>query len=129
MIRGGKATTESAEVRLQTWKKLVSEENGVTVWFAVRGRSMYPLLRAQRDRVPVKPMRPEEMQIGDIVLFPIRGQKADCAVSSATEAHRKTGGRPQKGGFLPFSIHEPYFISDGRPRVPFPKDSVRTARL
>ncbi len=38
-------------------------------WFTVVGNSMFPLIRVNRDRVMLASVQPEEIRVGDIVLF------------------------------------------------------------
>lgn len=40
------------------------------IWFTVVGGSMRPLIRRGRDRIMLVSVRPEEIRVGDIVLFP-----------------------------------------------------------
>jgi signal peptidase I len=63
---------------------------GEKVIIRMRGKSMNPYLREGKDRVVLSPYRPEELQIGAIVLFTYRdkyilhriiGRKGDCFVT------------------------------------------------
>ena len=40
------------------------------IWFTVVGGSMRPLIRVNRDKVMLVSVQPEEIRVGDIVLFP-----------------------------------------------------------
>ena len=52
---------------VEDWKKI--KDSGVPVWFRVVGNSMLPFIRANRDSVMIVPAGPEELEVGDIVLF------------------------------------------------------------
>jgi hypothetical protein len=62
---------------------------GEKVIIRIRGKSMNPYLRERKDCVVLSPYRPEELQVGAIVLFTYRdkyilhriiGRKGDCFV-------------------------------------------------
>ena len=45
-------------------------ECGIPIWFQVTGNSMYPFIRANKDKILLVPVKQDELKIGDIVLFP-----------------------------------------------------------
>ena len=66
---------------LDEWVRLVSAGDGdkleLPLWLQVKGNSMYPFIRSDTDKVILMPAKPEELKIGDIVLFPWKGTAAD----------------------------------------------------
>ena len=63
--------TQRVSLSIEQWMAL--REGGAEappIWFTVVGGSMFPLIRVNRDRVMLVSTSPEEIKVGDIVLFP-----------------------------------------------------------
>lgn len=63
--------TQRVSLSIEQWIAL--REGGTEappIWFTVVGGSMRPLIRRNRDRVMLVSVQPEEIRVGDIVLFP-----------------------------------------------------------
>ena len=63
--------TQRVSLSIEQWIALREGGNEAPpIWFQVVGRSMHPLIRVKRDQVMLVRVDPQEIQIGDIVLFP-----------------------------------------------------------
>ena len=65
--------TQRVSLSIEQWMAL--REGGAEappIWFTVVGSSMFPLIRVNRDQVMLTSVEPEEISVGDIVLFPGR---------------------------------------------------------
>ena len=63
--------TQRVSLSVEQWIAL--REGGAEappIWFTVVGGSMRPLIRVNRDKVMLVSVQPEEIRVGDIVLFP-----------------------------------------------------------
>ena len=63
--------TQHVSLSIEQWIAL--REGGAEappIWFSVVGGSMRPLIRVNRDKVMLVSVQPEEIRVGDIVLFP-----------------------------------------------------------
>ena len=63
--------TQRVSLTIEQWMSL--REGGAIappIWFTVVGGSMFPLIRVNRDKVMLVSVPPEEIRVGDIVLFP-----------------------------------------------------------
>ena len=63
--------TQRVSLSIEQWMAL--REGGAEappIWFTVVGGSMRPLIRVNRDRVMLVSVEPQEIKVGDIVLFP-----------------------------------------------------------
>ena len=70
--------TQRVSLSIEQWIAL--REDGTEappIWFTVVGGSMRPLIRVNRDRVMLVSVEPEDVQVGDIVLFPGRFRTAN----------------------------------------------------
>ena len=70
--------TERVSLSIEQWMAL--REGGAVappIWFTVVGGSMFPLIRVNRDRVMLVSVTPDEVKVGDIVLFPGRFRTAN----------------------------------------------------
>ena len=70
--------TQRVSLSIEQWIAL--REGGAEVppiWFTVVGGSMRPLIRVNRDRVMLVSVDPQEIKVGDIVLFPGRFRSAN----------------------------------------------------
>ena len=70
--------TQRVSLTIVQWMAL--REGGAIappIWFTVVGRSMFPLIRKDRDKVMLVSVQPEEVRVGDIVLFPGRFHTAN----------------------------------------------------
>ena len=70
--------TERVSLSIEQWMAL--REGGAEappIWFTVVGNSMFPLIRINRDQVMLVSAQPEEIRVGDIVLFPGRFRTAN----------------------------------------------------
>lgn len=70
---------ERINLSVEQWGELVrSEENiNLPVWFQVVSNSMYPWIRANKDKSMLVPIKNNEMKLGDIVLFPVNSSRGD----------------------------------------------------
>ena len=65
--------TQRVSLTIEQW--MAMREGGAIappIWFNVVGGSMRPLIRVNRDKVMLVSVQPEEIKVGDIVLFPGR---------------------------------------------------------
>lgn len=63
--------TQRVSITIEQW--MAMREDGAIappIWFTVVGGSMFPLIRVNRDRVMLTSVEPEDIRVGDIVLFP-----------------------------------------------------------
>lgn len=63
--------TQRVSLTIEQW--MAMREGGAEappIWFTVVGGSMRPLIRVNRDKVMLVSAQPEEIRVGDIVLFP-----------------------------------------------------------
>ena len=63
--------TRHVSLTIEQW--MAMREGGAEappIWFTVVGGSMRPLIRVNRDKVMLVSVQPEEIRVGDIVLFP-----------------------------------------------------------
>lgn len=70
--------TQRFSLSIEQWMAL--REGGAEappIWFTVVGNSMFPLIRVNRDRVMLTSVEPEDIRVGDIVLFPGRFRSAN----------------------------------------------------
>ena len=70
--------TQHVSLSIEEWMALREEAGSAPpIWFTVVGRSMFPLIRRDRDKVMLVSVQPEEIRVGDIVLFPGRFRTAN----------------------------------------------------
>ena len=65
--------TQRVSLTIEQW--MAVREGGAIappIWFTVVGGSMRPLIRVNRDKVMLVSVQPEDVRVGDIVLFPGR---------------------------------------------------------
>ena len=70
--------TQRVSLTIEQW--MAMREGGAIappIWFTVVGGSMRPLIRVNRDRVMLVSVDPQEIKVGDIVLFPGRFRSAN----------------------------------------------------
>ena len=70
--------TQRVSLTIEQW--MAMREGGAEappIWFTVVGSSMFPLIRVNRDRVMLVSVTPDEVKVGDIVLFPGRFRTAN----------------------------------------------------
>ena len=63
--------TQRVSLSIEQW--MAMREGGAEappIWFTVVGSSMFPLIRVNRDQVMLVSIMPENIKVGDIVLFP-----------------------------------------------------------
>ena len=63
--------TQRVSLTIEQW--MAMREGGTEappIWFTVVGGSMRPLIRVKRDQVMLVSVSPEDIKVGDIVLFP-----------------------------------------------------------
>ena len=81
--------TRKVSLGVEEWARLVSAQGekkiNIPVWLYVRGNSMSPTIRRNRDRVMLAPVEPEELKVGDIVLCPWNGRTADYCLHRVCE--------------------------------------------
>ena len=88
--------TQRVSLSIEQWIAL--REEGVDappIWFTVVGGSMRPLIRVNRDRVMLVSVAPEDVKVGDIVLFPGHFQTANYCLH---RVYRLDGDRVQTFG-------------------------------
>ena len=88
--------TQRVSITIEQW--MAMREGGATappIWFTVVGGSMRPLIRVNRDRVMLVSVQPEEIRVGDIVLFPGRFKTANYCLH---RVYRLDGDRVQTFG-------------------------------
>ncbi len=88
--------TQRVSLSIEQWIAL--REGGTEappIWFTVVGGSMRPLIRRNRDRVMLVSVQPEEIRVGDIVLFPGRFKTANYCLH---RVYRLDGDRVQTFG-------------------------------
>jgi len=63
--------TQRVSLSIEQWMALrQGSAIAPPIWFTVVGGSMRPLIRVNRDKVMLVSVQPEEIRVGDIVLFP-----------------------------------------------------------
>ena len=95
--------TQRVSLTIEQW--MAMREGGAIappIWFTVVGGSMRPLIRVNRDKVMLVSVPPEEIRVGDIVLFPGRG----ILPAPGLEAGRRPGAdlrrrQPKAGRLVP----------------------------
>ena len=63
--------TQRVSLSIEQW--IAMRQGGAIappIWFTVVGGSMFPLIRVNRDKVMLVSVQPEDIKVGDIVLFP-----------------------------------------------------------
>lgn len=63
--------TQNVSLSIAEW--MAMREGGTEappIWFTLVGGSMFPLIRVNRDKVMLVSVQPENVRVGDIVLFP-----------------------------------------------------------
>lgn len=88
--------TQRVCLSIEQWIAL--REGGVKatpIWFTVVGGSMRPLIRVNRDRVMLVSVEPEDVKVGDIVLFPGHFRGGDYCLH---RVYRLDGDRVQTFG-------------------------------
>ena len=78
------------------------------IWFTVVGGSMRPLIRVNRDKVMLVSVQPEEIRVGDIVLFPGRFRSANYCLHrvwklDGDRVQTFGDGNPKPDGWMPRS--------------------------
>ena len=72
---------EERFLSVEEWAKLVQQNADdaciIPVWVRVISGSMLPFIRANKDDILLVPVKPDELKIGDIVLFPIKHVRGD----------------------------------------------------
>jgi len=70
---------ETVNLSSEQWIDLVKKDPNfnLPVWIQVISNSMYPWIRAKKDKVMIIPVKAEELRIGDIVMFPACREDAD----------------------------------------------------
>ncbi len=99
--------TQHIELSIEQWIAL--REGGTQappIWFTVVGGSMRPLIRVNRDKVMLVSVEPEDINVGDIVLFPGRFRTANYClhrVYKITDDKVQTfgDGNPAPDGWFP----------------------------
>lgn len=63
----------------EQWLEFIKhdENNNLPVWIHVISNSMYPFIRAHKDKVLLVPVKSDDIKAGDIVIFPINHIKGD----------------------------------------------------
>lgn len=88
--------TQRVSLSIEQWMDM--REGGFEappIWFTVVGGSMRPLIRVNRDRVMLVSVDPEDVKVGDIVLFPGRFRTANYCLH---RVYRLDGDRVQTFG-------------------------------
>ena len=101
--------TQRVSLTIEQWMAL--QEGGAIappIWFTVVGRSMFPLIRVNRDKVMLVSVPPKEIRVGDIVLFPGRFQTANYCLHrvwklDGDRVQTFGDGNPKPDGWFPRS--------------------------
>ena len=101
--------TQRVSLTIEQWMSL--REGGAIappIWFTVVGGSMFPLIRVNRDKVMLVSVPPEEIRVGDIVLFPGRFQTANYCLHrvwklDGDRVQTFGDGNPKPDGWFPRS--------------------------
>ena len=101
--------TQRVSLTIEQWMSL--REGGAIappIWFTVVGGSMFPLIRVNRDKVMLVSVPPEEIRVGDIVLFPGRFQTANYCLHrvwklDGDRVQTFADGNPKPDGWFPRS--------------------------
>ena len=102
--------TERVSLSIEQWMAL--REGGAIappIWFTVVGGSMRPLIRVNRDKVMLVSVQPEEIRVGDIVLFPGHFRTANYCLHrvwklDGDRVQTFGDGNPRPDGWFPRSI-------------------------
>ncbi len=88
--------TQRVSLSIEQW---IAMQEGAAeappIWITVAGGSMRPLIRVNRDRVMLVSVEPEEIRVGDIVLFPGNFRTANYCLH---RVYRLDGDRVQTFG-------------------------------
>ena len=101
--------TERVSLSIEQWMALREGGAGAPpIWFTVVGNSMFPLIRVNRDRVMLTSVEPEDIRVGDIVLFPGRFRSANYCLHrvwklDGDRVQTFGDGLPRPDGWLPRS--------------------------
>ena len=70
---------EKLNLSVGQWVELIKadESSPIPVWFHVVSSSMYPFIRANKDKVMLLHVKPEDLKAGDIVLFPVNNTNGE----------------------------------------------------
>ena len=101
--------TQHVSLTIEQW--MAMREGGAEappIWFTVVGSSMFPLIRVNRDKVMLVSIQPEEIRVGDIVLFPGRFQTANYCLHrvwklDGDRVQTFGDGNPRPDGWFPRS--------------------------
>ena len=101
--------TDRVSLSIEQWMAL--REGGAMappIWFTVVGNSMFPLIRINRDQVMLVSAQPEEIRVGDIVLFPGRFRTANYCLHrvwklDGDRVQTFGDGNPKPDGWFPRS--------------------------
>ena len=101
--------TDRVSLSIEQW--MVLREGGAEappIWFTVVGNSMFPLIRINRDQVMLVSAQPEEIRVGDIVLFPGRFRTANYCLHrvwklDGDRVQTFGDGNPKPDGWFPRS--------------------------
>lgn len=101
--------TQRVSLSIEQW--MAMREGGAIappIWFTVVGGSMRPLIRVNRDKVMLVSAQPEEIRVGDIVLFPGRFQTANYCLHrvwklDGDRVQTFGDGNPKPDGWFPRS--------------------------
>lgn len=101
--------TQRVSLTIEHW--MAMREGGAIappIWFTVVGGSMFPLIRVNRDKVMLVSVPPEEIRVGDIVLFPGRFQTANYCLHrvwklDGDRVQTFGDGNPKPDGWFPRS--------------------------
>jgi len=101
--------TQRVSLSIEQW--MAMREGGAIappIWFNVVGGSMRPLIRVNRDKVMLVSVQPEEIRVGDIVLFPGRFRTANYCLHrvwklDGDRVQTFGDGNPKPDGWFPRS--------------------------
>lgn len=101
--------TQRVSLSIEQW--MAMREGGAEappIWFTVVGGSMFPLIRVNRDKVMLVSVQPEEIKVGDIVLFPGHFQTANYCLHrvynlDGDRVQTFGDGNPKPDGWFPRS--------------------------
>lgn len=88
---------EKITLSAEQWLEYIAQDEGIRlpVWIHVVSNSMYPFIRAHKDKCLLVPARPGDVKVGDIVLFPVNRAGIDYYLH---RVYRLDGDRVQTMG-------------------------------
>ena len=88
---------EKITLTAEQWLEFIKQDENINlpVWIHVISNSMYPFIRAHKDKVLLVPARSGNVKVGDIVIFPVNHSRGDYCLH---RVYRMEGDRVQTMG-------------------------------